>query len=211
MVIPRCFFLKIFFFLVCCFYVLSMGVLIKKTKNCAWKRRFSKPPFNYMKVMPKLSLLDLGTQVSVFDSLIRNSLSRWLSVMHCFFGSLIHWVPDSLTHWFVHSLIHWFIGWLIHWRILWLIASIKWLIDSLIHWLNETLNSFYIGAFVHSFVDWLAHRFIGSFSQLCMASSMSFNYISLASQPLFAHSSQRQHFLASASQKLSYRRLIYCN
>ena len=90
-----------------------------------------------------------------------------------------------------------FLGKVARWLLHWLIASSS---DSLIHC--------FVPSSIHWFIDSLAHCFIiDSFRQLCMDSCMPFHW-HLNNHLLIRWCiSQLQHFVASASQKLSSRHL----
>ena len=122
-----------------------------------------------------------------------DSLLHTASVIHWFIESLGHSLTGSFNHWFKYSLTRCFTGslsgctWLHHW-----------FIDLLLHWFIE---------FIHWFIDSLAHQFIASFIQSCNDSFMSCRW-HLNNHVLIRWcTSQLQHFIASASQKL-YRPLI---
>ena len=129
------------------------------------------------------------------------SLIHWLiaSSNRWFIDSLIPWSSDFLLHWFTDSLLRWFVGSpdrsitasLIHW----LGASL--FVTSLFHWL---LIVFFIGSSVHCV--------IASFIQLCSDSFISCHWHLNRHLLIRWCTSQLQHFIASASQKLSYRPLI---
>ena len=165
---------------------------------------------------------------SFIHSLIHSyihSLIQSCNVIHAFSQSvsqsvsdfLIHEIIDPLLLWFTHSLIHCFIGSSIHWFSEFLI---QWYTDSLVHligglehfpyignnhpnWLIffggvETTNQFIVGSSVHGF--------IGSFSQSCVDSFMSFHWHLNNALLMRWCTSQFQHFIASAAKELSYYR-----
>ena len=102
------------------------------------------------------------------------------SLIHCFIDSLIHWFTDPLIHWLM---IHCFTG-----------SSAHCFIAPLIHWFIDPLIRSFNVWFTYSLVHWFIQSAVCGF----------FHVISLASQQPCAHSLV-QHFVASASQKLSYR------
>ena len=146
------------------------------------------------------------------------SSTRWLidSV-----NSLTYWCTDSLSRWFIGSLgrsitVHWVIGslspwtWTIGWFfLLHIVSSIHcivenhWIIGSLLLWLPGSLNC----SFVDSFARWL----IDSLNHNSFVYSVSCAWILSCHCHLNNHllirwfTSQLQHFMVSASQKLSYR------
>ena len=93
-------------------------------------------------------------------------------------------------HWFIASLNHRFID-----------SSINWIIDSLIHSFVDSLIHWFIGSLIH----WCS---VGSFTQLCTDSFLSFHWhLNHHFHPRWC-TSQLQPLRASASQKRSYRALI---
>ena len=106
------------------------------------------------------------------------------SLIHCFIDSLIHWFTDPLIHWLM---IHWFTGSSAH---CFIASLLRWFIGSLIHWFVDSM----FDSLIYSLVHWFIQSAVCGF----------FHVISLASQQPCAHSLV-QHFVASASQKLSYR------
>ena len=133
------------------------------------------------------------------------SLVHWLiyySLVHCFNDSfsLIHWFngrfTDSLLHWFVDSLVYWSIDSLIN------DSLVHWFIGSLLHCFIAPLVHWFIDPLIDSMFDSLIYSLVHWFIQSAVCGF--FHVISLASQQPCAHSLV-QHFVASASQKLSYR------
>ena len=117
------------------------------------------------------------------------SLSRWFidSLDRSLIGSLMHRFLCSLSHWFIESLNHWLIGLLLLWFNDLLIC---WFADSSIHWFIDPLNH---DSLVHSVnCAWILsfHCHLSNHLLICWCTS------------------QLQHFMASASQKLSYSPLI---
>ena len=117
------------------------------------------------------------------------------SSVHYSTGSLSHcWFIDSSPGYFIQSLIHWFMDssitkWFLHW-----------FIDSLVHWLIDSLSHCFVASLIHGFIYSLIHWFIKSLALWFIHSVVQF----------LIHwcTSQLQHSIASASQKLSYRPLI---
>ena len=104
------------------------------------------------------------------------------SLLHGLADTLLHWFADSLVHWlmfFNESLVGWFTASLIHWFVVSLISDLS--ADSLITWP------------------------IDSFTQLCMDSFMSCQWHLNHHLLIRWWASQLQHFVASASPKLSCR------
>ena len=94
-----------------------------------------------------------------------------------------HWFVHLLTHWFIDSLIYCFIGSLIRWFIG---SLIRWFIDSVVQWFN-------VHIFIYCFFPSRAYFFIRF--QL----HLNHHFI------IRGCTSQVQHFIVSACQKLSYR------
>ena len=107
------------------------------------------------------------------------------------------WIIDSLKHWFIASLLHWFTDSLIRW----LTHSLS---DSLVHCFVPSCIHWFIDSLVHWFIDSSIQWFIGSFSQLYMDSFMSSHWHLNNHLLIRCYTWQLQHFVASASQKLSY-------
>ena len=106
---------------------------------------------------------------SLFYWLI-DSWNLWTidSSIQWFADSLIHWTVESLIHEFCESLNHWFMS-AVH---SWILDSwIRWFIDSVIYWFMDWLIHWH-----HWISDSLNHRLIGSFSQLCTDSYISFHW-----------------------------------
>jgi hypothetical protein len=155
------------------------------------------------------------------DSLIADSWVCWLADslirlfgIPCFIDPLGHWLIASLLHWFVGHyfidlLIHRLSTSLLHWFIGSLLRCLIWLLDSLV----VCFIVWFLASFLHRFTDspihWLTdswvHWFIDSFSQLCMDCCMSCHWHFNNRLLIRWCISQLQHFVSSASQKLSYR------
>ena len=109
-------------------------------------------------------------------------------VIHCFGDSLTHWIVEWLVHWFTKSLLDWFIESMNHW--------------SLIYCFIASLN-----LFTDSFIQWVTGLLLHCFIQVCGDSAMWF-FSHLNNHLLSCWCTlQLQHFIASASEKLSYRPL----
>ena len=120
-----------------------------------------------------------------------------------------HWLMASFPKWFTDSVIRWVIDslgppvgdLLIHWVA---VSLLHWFFDSLTHWFIGSLTHCLIGSLIHQcLVHWLIHSVVRVF----------FHIISLASQQPFFSFAAAPHnfntsFIASASQKLSYRPLM---
>ena len=136
-----------------------------------------------------------------------SSVNRWW-----FVGALnlqTHWLMASFPKWFTDSVIRWVIDslgppvgdLLIHWVA---VSLLHWFFDSLTHWFIGSLTHCLIGSLIHQcLVHWLIHSVVRVF----------FHIISLASQQPFFSFAAAPHnfntsFIASASQKLSYRPLM---
>ena len=121
-----------------------------------------------------------------------NSLIHRLTKPSCT-DSLVHWFTEPSIdplHWFNDSLIHRFNG-------------------SVVGWFTGSWSHFcFIGSLIHWLICSSIHYFIGSFTQLCTASSMSFHWHLNHHFLICWRASQLQPFMASASQKRSYRTLI---
>ena len=126
------------------------------------------------------------------------------SLQNCYPGSmpksssLVHW---SLNHWFTDSLICCFIVSLIHG-----------LVESLVHWFCDSLIHSFVGLLLHwstdSLIRWILDSLVYSVSCAWILSShghLNNHVLNLLTRWC---TSQLQHFIASASQKLSYRPLI---
>ena len=136
---------------------------------------------------------------SLIQRLVIRSLTR------CF--TLVHWLieshfTNSLIHWFAESPNHWLVGWSTE-------SLVHAITDSLLHSFNDSWAyrcHRLIDSIIHCFIDSLVHLFTRSVVRGF------FHVTSLASQPPCAHSLMNlQQFITSASQKLSYRSLIFYN
>ena len=138
-----------------------------------------------------------------------DALTHWTT------ASLIHWLIASSNRWFIDSLIPWFSDFVLHWftdsLLRWLLAHR--IVQSLLHWFTGSVLHCLL---LHCFIDyWLnlfivssVHCVIASFIQLCSDSFISFHWHLNHHLLIRWCTSQLQHFIASASQKLSYRPLI---
>ena len=130
------------------------------------------------------------------------------SLIHWFTDSSFHWLSDSLVssllsvQWLIYllvSLIQWFTGWLVPS----FIESVQ-VSDPLIHCFVGSLSHWFIETLLRCLIDSLVHCFIRSYCWI-------FFHFMLFHLQLNHHllicwcTSQHQHFIASASQRLSYR------
>ena len=163
-----------------------------------------------------------------------DSLLHWFidSLVHWFTDSLVHLFIGSWNHWFIGSTVHCLLfSWLIDSTDS-LLQWIFWFIDSMVHWFRDALvHDSSVHSFTHSLIPWfvdsLIHRFIVSPFHRCIDSlihriigslvhSVSRVLISFMSfrWHLINHLlsrwciSQLQHFIASASHKLSFRPVV---
>ena len=160
------------------------------------------------------------------------------SLVHWFTDSLVHWFDGSLlivflTHWlnwFIASWIFWFIDSMVHWFRDALVHDssvhsfthllIPWFVDSLnihcfftslIHWFFDSLIHRFIVSPFHRCIDSLIHRIIGSLVHSVsrvLISFMSFRWHLINHLLSRWCISQLQHFIASASHKLSFRPVV---